>query len=192
MIQRKYLLFYNLIILFFIFSCGGSEEEAITGSVAKDFSGFYIENSGDLNFLVQAANVEGIKYFHFYVKYDTLRLVYTSSSTLATNTTFILEAQEDENGVAFSYGFNSPISGDLDIMTISFSGSNYEETELRISDIYALSSSDKVIDGVQGGGICYIDDGLIIQGEVNTTESMTAWVPTGNYVWDNAYCGYIN
>ena len=34
-------------------------------------------------------------------------------------------------------------------------------------------------------GICYIDEGVLIQGTDNTSESIENWSATGNYIWTN-------
>ena len=38
--------------------------------------------------------------------------------------------------------------------------------------------------------ICYIDEGLIIQAYTNTTDPLSDWSPTGEYVWSPDLCGY--
>ena len=38
--------------------------------------------------------------------------------------------------------------------------------------------------------ICYIDEGLIIQAYTNTTDPLSDWSPTGEYVWSPHLCGY--
>jgi len=38
--------------------------------------------------------------------------------------------------------------------------------------------------------LCYIDEGLIIQAYTNTTDPLSDWSPTGEYVWSPDLCGY--
>tara|TARA_B100001250_G_scaffold45415_1_gene35669 strand:+ start:1296 stop:1901 length:606 start_codon:yes stop_codon:yes gene_type:complete len=95
-----------------------------------------------------------------------------------------------------SFSFSTDISGSGDLITINFSGneSNYKNTRifpaLRLEDnsgnmIDISRDSDFIIQE-----ICYIDDGIISQAFENSTEPMSDWEPSGNFVWSNAFCSY--
>ena len=38
--------------------------------------------------------------------------------------------------------------------------------------------------------ICYIDEGVLIQGTDNTSEPIEDWNATGNYIWTKSFCAY--
>ena len=97
----------------------------------------------------------------------------------------------DTSGVHLIFSLSTPISGNVEIVGLSFSGGNYNNTKIIIKDLYVLDNNDNPVTGIQYGTLCYLDNGIIDQAINNSSEPLKNWAPTGNYVWDYTFCGYI-
>ena len=188
MIINKKLLYCFVILLLFILHCSEAGSDVTGSNIAGESSGFYLEHQDGLVFTIQAKNALDVKYFQFYIKFDNSILTFSNfASTIGDPFLSI----EDSAGVFFAFDPTTALSGNLQVLTLTFSGSNYNDTKINIEDLYSLNSSDDIIEDLNNGNICYLDEGIIIQAEQNTLESMSAWMPTGNYVWSERYCGYM-
>jgi len=83
----------------------------------------------------------------------------------------------------------SGVSGTGDLFKLQFAGSSYNGVIIRLVDYILIDKNDSPAnETVNIEMICYIDEGVLIQGTENTSEPMEDWSPTGNYIWTNDFC----
>jgi len=97
----------------------------------------------------------------------------------------------DSSGVYLVFSLSTPISGNVEIVGLSFSGESYNNTKIILKVLYVEDKNDNPVTDIQYGTVCYLDDGIINQAINNSSEPLKNWAPTGNYVWDYTFCGYI-
>lgn len=183
----------NFTLILFI-NCGAEDPlSSPEETIPENFIGLYIEHQQNLDFKIKAKRLSNVGYLAFYLKYDTLGLDYSTYSPLITTTDFTA-AVDDENGVGIAFSFTSPQSNDFDLMSITFeSKSGAENTILQIKDLILLNSTGSEIECENcGRELCYLDQGVLVQVLENTDQPASSWTPTNEYVWSDAFCGYIN
>ena len=85
----------------------------------------------------------------------------------------------------------SGVSGTGDLFKLQFEGSSYKGVIIRFVDTILIDTNDiPTNETVDIEMICYIDEGVLIQGTENTSEPIEDWSPTGNYIWTNYFCPY--
>ena len=193
MIGKNYLTHIVFICSILLYNCEGSSEDdssSPTGpSGATDEPLLALEHQEGLDFKLNAYNFPEAKYIQIFLNYNTAQLTFSKSTTGAIGTpSFVMS---DSSGVYFIFSLSTPISGNVEIVGLSFSGGSYNNTKIIIKDLYVLDNNDNPVTGIQYGTLCYLDNGIIDQAINNTSEPLENWAPTGNYVWDYTFCGYI-
>jgi hypothetical protein len=178
----------------FLFNCGGggsSSDNTVTspgGNTTDPI--FTIENVEGLSFVLKLFNFPAIKYIQFRVNYNSSQLTYSGSTQASTGAPFF--EQSDSSGIYMSFIPPTPISGNIDIIHLNFSGSNYNNTKIKIDQLYIEDINGTDITGeISYGTICYLDKGIIDQAYNNTSEPLKNWTPSGIFVWDYTFCAYI-
>ena len=85
----------------------------------------------------------------------------------------------------------SGVSGTGDLFKLQFAGSSYKGVIIKLVD-YIMTDANyiPVSETVVTESICYIDEGVLIQGTDNTSEPIENWSATGNYIWTKYFCAY--
>ena len=193
MMGKNYLTHIVFICSILLYNCEGSSEDdssSPTGPAgATDEPLLALEHQEGLDFKLNAYNFPEAKYIQIFLNYNTAQLTFSESTTGAIGTpSFVMS---DSSGVYFIFSLSTPISGNVEIVGLSFSGGSYNNTKIIIKDLYVLDNNENIVTGIQYGTLCYIDDGIINQANNNTSEPLKNWAPTGNYVWNYTFCGYI-
>ena len=85
----------------------------------------------------------------------------------------------------------SGVSGTGDLFILQFAGSSYKGVIITLVD-YIMTDANNIptSETVVIESICYIDEGVLIQGTDNTDEPIEDWSATGNYIWTKYFCAY--
>ena len=192
MMGKNYLthIFFMCSILFY--NCGGEDDSSIpTGPGATGEPVLVVEHQEGLNFKINTYNFPEAKYIQIFLKYNTDQLAFSASTPGSIGAPSFLHS--DSSGVDLIFSLSTSISGDVEIVGLSFSplGGNYNNTKIVVKNLYVLDKNDNEVAGIRYGPLCYIDNGIIDQAINNSSEPLANWEPTGNYVWDYTFCGYI-
>ncbi|MBC8196792.1 MAG: hypothetical protein H8E60_02780 [Candidatus Marinimicrobia bacterium] len=191
MIGINYLknIFISLFILFY--NCGDSSEDSssIIGPGATGEPTLAVEHQEGLSFKINTYNFPEAKYIQIFLKHDTDRLTFSESTNGSIGAPSFL--QSDSSGVHLIFDLSTPISGNEEIVGLSFSGGNYNNTKIIVKNLYIVDQNDNEVTGIQYGTLCYLDKGIIDQAYNNSSEPLADWQPSGEYVWDYTFCGYI-
>ena len=192
MIGKNYLTHIFFMCSILLYSCGDSSEDSssnLTGPGATDEPVLVVEHQEGLNFKLNTYNFPEAKYIQIFLKYNTDQLALSASTNGSIGAPSFLHS--DSSGVHLIFSLSTPISGNVEIVGLSFSGGSYNNTKIIVKDLYVLDNNDNRVTGIQYGTLCYLDDGIIDQAINNSSEPLANWEPTGNYVWDYTFCGYI-
>ena len=193
MIGKNYLTHIVFICSILLYNCGGEDDSSIPTSpspgATTDEPALALEHQEGLDFKLNAYNFPEAKYIQIFLKYNTDQLVLSASTNGSIGAPSFLH--EDSSGVHLIFSLSTPISGNVEIVGLSFSGGSYNNTKIIIKDLYVLDNNDNLVTGIHHGTLCYLDNGIIDQAINNTSEPLENWTPTGNYVWDYIFCGYI-
>ena len=76
-------------------------------------------------------------------------------------------------------------------MSITFLPKSGPEGNLfKIKDLILLNGTGSEIECEEcAKGLCYVDQGILIQLSENTDQSPSEYIPTDEYIWTD-YCGY--
>ena len=194
MMGKNYLTHIVFICSILLYNCEGSSEDDSSsptgpGGSESDEPILALEHQEGLKFKLKTYNFPEVKFIQIFLEYNTDQLTFSNSTTGAIgNPSFVIS---DSSGVYFIFSLSAPISGNVEIVGLSFSGGSYNNTKIIVKDLYVLDNNDNPVTGIQFGGLCYLDNGIIDQAINNTSEPLENWAPTGNYVWDYIFCGYI-
>jgi len=183
-------IFISLFILFY--NCGGSSEDGSSNLIGPGATGepvLALEHQDGLNFKINAYNFPEAKYIQMFLMYNTDQLTFSASTNGSIGVPSFLHS--DSLGVYLVFSLPAPISGNEEIVGLSFSGQSYNNTKIIIKDLYVLDQNDNEVTGIQYGTLCYLDNGIIHQAYNNTSEPLADWQPSGNFVWDYTFCAYI-
>ena len=191
MIGKNYLTHIVFICSILLYNCEGEDDSSIpTGpGGATDEPVLALEHQEGLDFKLNAYNFPEVKYIQIFLNYNTAQLTFSQSTTGAIGTPSF--EMSDSSGVYFIFSLSTPISGNVEIVGLSFSGGSYNNTKIIVKELYVEDKNDNTVTGIQYGTLCYLDDGIINQAINNSAEPLGNWAATGNYVWDYTFCGYI-
>ena len=194
MIGKNYLTHIVFICSILLYNCEGSSEDdssSPTGpSGATDEPLLALEHQEGLDFKLNAYNFPEAKYIQIFLNYNTAQLTFSKSTTGAIGTpSFVMS---DSSGVYFIFSLSAPISGNVEIVGLSFSGGSYDNTKIILKNLYIEGPNGIPVEGIHYGTLCYLDNGIIDQAYNNTGEPLADWKPTGEFVWDYTFCGYID
>ena len=143
-----------------------------------------------MNFKLKTYNFPEVKYIQIFLEYNTNQLTFSKSTTGAIGSpSFVML---DTSGVYFIFSLSTPISGNVEIVGLSFSGGSYDNTKMILKNLYIEDKNGIPVEGIIYGTLCYLDNGIIDQAYNNTSEPLANWKPTGEFVWDYTFCGYID
>ena len=193
MIGKNYLTPIVFICSILLYNCEGEDDSSIPTSpspgATTDEPVLVLEHQEGLNFKINTYNFPEAKYIQLSLKHNTDQLTFSKSTTGAIGTpSFVMS---DSSGVHLVFSLSTPISGNVEIVGLSFSGGSYNNTKIIVKELYVEDKNDNPVTGIQYGTVCYLDDGIINQAINNSSEPLKNWAPTGNYVWDYTFCGYI-
>ena len=191
MMGKNYLTHIVFICSILLYNCEGEDDSSIpTGpDGATDEPVLALEHQEGLDFKLNAYNFPEAKYIQIFLEYNTNQLTYSTSTPGAIGKPSF--EMSDTSGVNFIFSLSTPISGNVEIVGLSFSGGSYNNTKIIVKELYVEDKNDNPVTGIQYGTLCYLDNGIIDQAINNTSEPLENWAPTGNYVWDYTFCGYI-
>ena len=194
MIGNNYLKNISILLFILLYNCGGSSEDDSsipTGpGGTTDRPELAVEHQEGLNFKINTYNFPEAKYIQIFLTYNTDQLAFSASPPGSIGAPSFIHS--DSLGVDLIFSLSTPISGNVEIVGLSFlSGGNYNNTKIVVKNLYVLDQNDNVVTGIYTGSLCYLDQGIIDQAINNTGEPLANWEPTGNYVWDYTFCGYI-
>ena len=193
MIGKNYLTHIVFICSILLYNCGDSSEDSssnLTGPGATDEPLLVVEHQEGLNFKLNTYNFPEAKYIQIFLNYNTAQLTFSQSTTGAIGTpSFVMS---DSSGVYFIFSLSAPISGNVEIVGLSFSGGSYDNTKMILKNLYIEDKNGIPVEGINYGTLCYLDNGIIDQAYNNTGEPLANWKPTGEFVWDYTFCGYID
>ena len=190
---------FYLLVLFFLFSCTDpvSEDTLPTtgsGSVAFCQTGKCVgmDMSDDLELTISITNFEkpvSILSFELIFDPEELNISTTSGGEFGE---IDFQSLEVSDTTVTSFSFFGNIVGDGDLMKVNFQGSGYDGTKVRIINCIMIDANgNEIEEDLLIQHICYIDEGLLISYAEQLPGTLAeSWVPTGNYVWSNSYCGY--
>jgi len=193
MIGKNYLTHIVFICSILLYNCEGEDDSSIPTSpspgATTDEPVLALEHQEGLDFKLNAYNFPEAKYIQIFLNYNTAQLTFSESKTGAIGTpSFVMS---DSSGVHLVFSLSTPISGNVEIVGLSFSGGSYNNTKIIVKELYVEDKNDNPVTGIQYGTLCYLDDGIINQAINNSSEPLKNWAPTGNYVWNYTFCGYI-
>ena len=191
MMGKNYLTHIFFMCSILLYNCGGEDDSSIPTSpgATTDEPVLVVEHQEGLNFKLNTYNFPEAKYIQIFLKYNTDQLALSASTNGSIGAPSFLHS--DSSGVHLIFSLSTPISGNVEIVGLSFSGGSYNNTKIIIKDLYVLDNNDNPVTGIQYGTLCYLDNGIIDQAINNSSEPLKNWAPTGNYVWDYTFCGYI-
>ena len=185
---------YILIILLpLIFSCEAEAPLSQAELSERDDPRITMDMDEDLLLTIGVKNFkEKVSFMGFKVMYDTNKLskpnVTPGDFTVNFSSYDHNNIEEDELSIGFS-----GVNGSGDLLKLQFGGSSYNGVKILLADIaiYDSNENDWIADKpLTVEGMCYIDDGLVLQGTVNTDQPIEDWESTGNYIWSNYFCQY--
>jgi len=193
MIGKNYLTHIVFICSILLYNCEGEDDSSIPTSpspgATTDEPSLALEHQEGLDFKLNAYNFPEAKYIQIFLNYNAAQLTFSESKTGAIGApSFVMS---DSSGVHLVFSLSTPISGNVEIVGLSFSGESYNNTKIILKELYVEDKNDNPVTGIQYGTVCYLDDGIINQAINNSSEPLKNWAPTGNYVWDYTFCGYI-
>ena len=188
----RFIRFFIFFVLLIIYSCDENEtpltpeeELAIMPRVTLDMDENLLLTVGVKNLDVE------LGYLGFELSYANEKL--SNGGTLISGDYNLVFSSFDYDNISkdsLSLIF-SGVSGTGDLFKLQFAGSSYKGVIIRLVDYILIDKNDTPINGtVDIGMICYIDEGVLIQGTENTGEPIEDWSPTGNYIWTNYFCPY--
>ena len=195
MIGKDYLSHIFFIFFILLYNCGGSSEDDSSsptgpGESESDEPILALEHQEGLNFKLKTYNFPEVKFIQIFLEYNTDQLTFSNSTTGAIgNPSFVMS---DSSGVYFIFSLSAPISGNVEIVGLSFSGGSYDNTKMILKNLYIEDKNGIPVEGINYGTLCYLDNGIIDQAYNNTGEPLANWKPTGEFVWDYTFCGYID
>ena len=192
MIGKNYLTHIFLIFSILFYNCGdGSKDDSSSpiGPGATDEPTLALEHQEDLNFKLNTYNFPEVKFIQIFLQYNSSQLTFSASAAGAAGTPSF--EYSDLSGVHLIFDLSTPISGNVEIVGLSFSGGSYKNTKIIVKNLYVEDKNGNPVEDINYGTLCYLDDGIINQANNNTSEPLADWQPTGNYVWNYTFCGYI-
>ena len=85
----------------------------------------------------------------------------------------------------------SGVSGTGDLFKLQFACSSFKGVIIKLVDFIMTDANNiPASETVVIESICYIDEGVLIQGTENTSEPIEDWSATGNYIWTKYFCAY--
>ena len=193
MMGKNYLTHIFFMCSILLYNCGGEDDSSsipTSPGATTDEPVLALEHQEGLNFKINTYNFPEAKYIQIFLNYNTDQLALSASTNGSIGAPSFLHS--DSSGVHLIFSLSTPISGNVEIVGLSFSGGNYNNTKIIIKDLYVLDNNDNIVTGIQFGGLCYLDNGIIDQAINHSSEPLKNWAPTGNYVWDYTFCGYID
>ena len=204
----------NIIKIFSIILFLSCEAEVplTEGEVAYNNKAKILLSMEDLTLTVSVDNFEQISIMSIGINFDTEELSVTNFVNGDFDNLFNTNSYSIENSSDFIF---ENVSGDGVLFKLNFeSNGNYEGITISPSNVEIFSSNneslymqcadskyqDRRSCGAAGfnwaandeefivQSVCYIDEGVIIQGTLNTSEPFSDWEATGNFVWSNAWC----
>ena len=195
MIGKDYLAHIFFIFFILLYNCGDSSEDDSSsptgpGGSESDEPILALEHQEGLNFKLKTYNFPEVKYIQIFLEYNTNQLTYSTSTPGAIGKPSF--EMSDTSGVNFIFSLSTPISGNVEIVGLSFSGGSYKNTKIIVKNLYIEDQNGIPVEGIHYGTLCYLDNGIIDQAYNNTSEPLANWKPTGEFVWDYTFCGYID
>ena len=185
---------YIVLILPIIYSCENQEPLSYEDQLEINDNGAKITLEMDENLLltVGVKNLENeLAFLSFSVNYDSEKI--SNGGVLIPGNYNIGFSSLDYDGLdkdSLSVIF-SGVSGTGDLFKLQFSGSSYKGVIIRLLDVSLIdSNSNPSEEQVTVENVCYIDEGVLIQGTENTSQPIDSWNSTGNYLWTNYFCQY--
>ena len=219
--------YFVIIGLFLVVSCEDvpltPEEEA--AQAEQNYLGprILMDMSEDLVLTISVDNFsEAIEHIQFDILYDHTKFSVSSSSIQNGDFPGALDnnLNYSPDATIIEIIKSGNVEGDGILVTINFSGSNYDDTRISLIDFLILKSDGSAQyitcdnpdinsqtlcadNGNKWGptedssgqfyaeSICYIDEGWLISAGLNLPGPLSeTWEPTGNYVWSNSFCNY--
>jgi len=190
--MKKYLRHIFILLFILLYNCNGNSEEEsnnITGPILTDEPIIAVVHQEGLNFKINTYNFPEANYIQIFLEFDIDQLTYSNYANGSIGTPSF--TYSDSTGLHLIFSLSTPISGNEELIGLSFSGGNYNNTKIIIKNLYILDQQGNVVSGIRYGTTCFIDEGIINQAINNSSEPLSNWVPTGDFVWDYTFCGYI-
>lgn len=201
----------SLIIMLLLLSCDAqvplSEGEILYNNKAK-----ILLSMKDLTLTVSVDNFDKVSLMSIAINYDKdelsagtfsngdfTNLFNSSSFSIENSADFIFEdisgdgilfkltfeSIDDYEGITISPGNVEIFSSDNEPLYIECVNSKYDDLRSCRAAGYRWETNDEEF---LMQSVCYIDEGVVIQATINTSEPFSDWEETGNYVWSNSWC----
>ena len=203
------------IVVFLMISCGEAPltpEEQVAQDEANDTRAkILMTMTDDLSLTISITNFSNVSLIKFDLLYNYT--IFTPAANI-TNGNFNPPptTNPDEHNQILQFIFQSNISGEGDLVNIKFSGANYNDTVIQLSNVIIYDSNQAAIymtctnptfsdpqvcynNGHSWKGdseefyakkICYIN------GHSSIEEGEEFWNDYGDYMWTNSYCDIIS
>ena len=187
----RFIRLFIYFVLLIIYSCGGDPPLTPTEQAAADLRNeITLDMDENLLLTVGVKNLDfELGYLGFELSYSNEKL--SNEGTLISgdyNLVFSSFDHDNINKDSLSLIF-SGVSGTGDLFKLQFAGSSYNGVIIRLVDYILIDKNDSPAnETVNIEMVCYIDEGVLIQGTENTSEPMEDWSPTGNYIWTKDFC----
>ena len=182
---------FFIFVLLIIYSCE-SETPLTPAQQLENMPGITLDMDENLLLTVGVINLDfELGYLGFELSYANEKL--SNGGTLISGDYNLVFSSFDYDNISkdsLSLIF-SGVSGTGDLFKLQFEGSSYKGVIIRFVDTILIDTNDiPTNETVDIEMICYIDEGVLIQGTENTSEPIEDWSPTGNYIWTNYFCPY--